>query len=105
MGSGSPAKSLQVIAHLLNSKVRAHLGRGVTEPEFQKLDMNLCGVKVLLFLGCVYNLCTGLEDILYIKATTSSFISKVKFKERVGSKFLEVSSFLSGSREVESSGE
>ena len=81
------------------------MGRGITEPKFQKLDMNLYGVKVLPLLGCVYNLCIGLEDILYIKATTSSFISKVKFKERVGSKFLEVSSFSSGSREVESSEE
>ena len=53
----------------------------------------------------MYNLCTDLEDILYIKATTNSFILKVKFKERVGSKFLEVSSFSSGSREVESSKE
>lgn len=81
VGSGSPAKSLQVIAHLLNSKSRAQVGRGITEPEFQKLDMNLYGVKVLPLLGWVYNLCIGLEDILYIKTTTSSFISKVKFKE------------------------
>lgn len=67
--------------------------------------MNLYGMKFLPLLGWVYNLCTGLEDIPYIKATTSSFISKVKFKERVGSKFLEVSRFSSGSREVESSQE
>lgn len=80
-------------------------GQGIPEPKFQKLDMNLYGMKFLPLLGWVYNLCTGLEDILYIKATTNIFILKVKFKEKVRSKFLEVSSFSSGSREVESSKE
>lgn len=32
VGSGSPAKSLQVIAHLLNAKGRAQLDRGITKP-------------------------------------------------------------------------